>query len=67
MNLLQAEATSKGSDEYHEDMQSMLKARQSMSSFNAGVSLGIGYVEVGLKGSEESEFLKNITKYQSQV
>lgn len=61
-----AEATSKGSDEYHEDMQSMLKARQSMSSFNAGVTLGVGYVEVGLKGSEESEFLKNITKYQSQ-
>ncbi|MEQ2249623.1 hypothetical protein ILYODFUR_031297 [Ilyodon furcidens] len=61
-----AEATSKGSDEYYEDMQSLLKARQSMSSFNLGVSVGIGTVEVGLKGSEESEFLKNITKYQSQ-
>ncbi|MEQ2196652.1 hypothetical protein XENOCAPTIV_007551, partial [Xenoophorus captivus] len=61
-----AEATSKGSDEYYEDMQSLLKARQSMSSFNLGVSVGIGSVEVGLKGSEESEFLKNITKYQSQ-
>uniref|UniRef100_A0A3Q2PII5 Complement C8 alpha chain n=1 Tax=Fundulus heteroclitus TaxID=8078 RepID=A0A3Q2PII5_FUNHE len=61
-----AEATSKGSDEYYEDMQSLLKARQTMSSSNAGVSVGVALVEVGLKGSEESEFLRNITKYQSQ-
>ncbi|KAM4557634.1 complement component C8 alpha chain [Fundulus diaphanus] len=61
-----AEATSKGSHEYYEDMQSLLKARQTMSSFNVGVSVGVAFVEVGLKGGEESEFLKNLTKYQSQ-
>ncbi|XP_038134826.1 complement component C8 alpha chain [Cyprinodon tularosa] len=61
-----AEATSKGSDEYHEDLQSLLKARETMSSVNSGVSVGIAFVEVGLSGSKESEFLNNITKYQSQ-
>ncbi|KAM4727546.1 complement component C8 alpha chain [Anableps anableps] len=61
-----AEATSKGSDEYFDDMQSLLQARQTMSSSKFGVSVGIYYVEAGLEKSKESEFLKNITKYQSQ-
>ncbi|XP_013869274.1 complement component C8 alpha chain [Austrofundulus limnaeus] len=61
-----AEATSKGSHEYYEDMQSLLRARKEMSSSMAGVSVGIQYVEVGLEGSSESEFLKNVTKYHSQ-
>lgn len=65
--MLQAEATSKGSHEYFEDMQSLLKARGTLSSFNAGVTVGVDYVEVGLSGSEESNFLSNITKYKSQV
>lgn len=67
MNPLQAEATSKGSDEYFEDMQRLLEARQSMSSSNFGVSVGISFVNVGVKGNAESEFLNNLTKYQSQV
>ncbi|XP_005811075.1 complement component C8 alpha chain [Xiphophorus maculatus] len=61
-----AEATSKGSDEYFEDMQRLLEARQSMSSSNFGVSVGISFVNVGVKGNAESEFLNNLTKYQSQ-
>uniref|UniRef100_A0A3P9IZ66 Complement C8 alpha chain n=1 Tax=Oryzias latipes TaxID=8090 RepID=A0A3P9IZ66_ORYLA len=60
-----AEATSEGSHEYYEDMQSLLKARKTLSSFNAGVTVGVYYVEAGLKGSQESEFLTNITKYNS--
>nr|XP_046265418.1 complement component C8 alpha chain isoform X2 [Scatophagus argus] len=61
-----AEATSQGSTEYYEDMANMLKARKEMSSSNAGVSIGIYYVEAGLSGSEESEFVRNITQYNSQ-
>lgn len=66
-NLLQAEATSEGSHEYYEDMASLLKARKTMSSFNAGVTVGISYVEMGLKGSKESDFLRNLTQHKSQV
>ncbi|XP_037537454.1 complement component C8 alpha chain [Nematolebias whitei] len=61
-----AEATSKGSHEYFEDMQSLLEARKSMSSSMASFSVGIQFVEVGLQGSSESEFLKNLTKHYSQ-
>lgn len=66
-NLFQAEATSEGSQEYFDSVVSLLKARKDMNSFNAGVSFGIYYVEAGLKGSRESEFLQNLTRYKSQV
>lgn len=66
-NSWQAEATSEGSHEYYEDMLSMLKARKEMNSFDIGVTVGVYYVEVGLSGGEESEFLQNITKHNSQV
>lgn len=66
-NLLQAEARSEGSQEYYEDMMSMLKARKESGSSMGGVSVGVYYVEVGLTGSGESEFLKNITQHKSQV
>ncbi|XP_037315433.2 complement component C8 alpha chain [Pungitius pungitius] len=61
-----AQATSEGSHEYFEDAVSLLKARKDMHSSNGGVTLGIAYVEVGLSGSSESEFLNNVTQYQSQ-
>ncbi|XP_036940413.1 complement component C8 alpha chain [Acanthopagrus latus] len=61
-----AEATSEGSSEYYDDMMSMLKARKEMNSFNLGVTVGIYYVEGGLRGGEESEFLRNLTKHNSQ-
>ncbi|XP_044076844.1 complement component C8 alpha chain [Siniperca chuatsi] len=61
-----AQATSEGSQEYYEDMTSMLEARKSMSSSNAGFTVGIYYVEAGLSASRESEFLRNITQYKSQ-
>ncbi|XP_040911937.1 complement component C8 alpha chain [Toxotes jaculatrix] len=61
-----AEATSEGSHEYYDDMVSLLKARKTMSSYNAGVTVGVYYVEGGLQGGAESEFLSNITKYNSQ-
>lgn len=67
LNLFQAEATSEGSQEYFENVVSMLKARKEMSSSSGGVSVGIYYVEVGLSGSQESEFLRNLTQYKSQV
>lgn len=66
-NLFQAEATSESSEEYFDSVLSLLKARKDMNSKNAGVSFGIYYVEVGLKGSRESEFLQNLTRYKSQV
>ena len=66
-NLVQAQATSEGSHEYYEDTVSLLNARKTMSSSSAGVTVGIHVVEVGLGGSEESEFFENITKHKSQV
>lgn len=38
-----------------------------MSSFKLGFTIGIARVEGGLSGSHESEFLKNITKNNSEV
>ncbi|XP_019955076.1 complement component C8 alpha chain [Paralichthys olivaceus] len=61
-----AQATSEGSHEYYEDMASLLKARKTMNSYNAGVTVAVYYVQVGLKGSKESEFLSNITQYKNQ-
>ncbi|KAM7378942.1 hypothetical protein PAMP_004530 [Pampus punctatissimus] len=61
-----AQATSEGSHEYFEDLADLLKARKTMHSSNAGVSVGISYVELGLSGGQESEFLKNITQHKSQ-
>nr|XP_033505748.1 complement component C8 alpha chain [Epinephelus lanceolatus] len=61
-----AEATSEGSHEYYEDVVGLLNARKTMRSSSGGVSVGIYYVEVGLSGSRESEFLKNITQHKSQ-
>ncbi|XP_070775549.1 complement component C8 alpha chain [Enoplosus armatus] len=61
-----AEATSEGSQEYFKDMMSMLKARKSMASANAGVTFGIYNVELGLSASVESDFLRNISQYKSQ-
>lgn len=66
-HLLQAEATSEGSHEYYNDLVSMLRARNEKNSFNLGVTVGVMYVEAGLKGSKETEFLTNMTKFQSQV
>lgn len=66
-NLLQAQATSEGSQEYYEDVVDLLNARKTMRSSNGGFTVGISYVEVGLSGSSESEFFKNITKHRSQV
>ncbi len=66
-NLLQAQATSEGSQEYYNDVVSLLKARKGMHSFNAGVTVGIYHVEGGLSGSRESDFVHNITQHNSQV
>lgn len=66
-DLFQAEATSEGSEEYYDDAADFLKARKTSSSSNAGVTFGIYYVEVGLSGSREREFLQNITQHRSQV
>ncbi|XP_054483106.1 complement component C8 alpha chain [Anoplopoma fimbria] len=61
-----AQATSEGSQEFFEDMTSLLKARKTMSSSEGGFTVGVYYVEVGLSGSSESEFLKNISQHKSQ-
>lgn len=67
VSLLQAEATSEGTQEYYSNAVSLLNARKTMRSSNAGVSVGIYYVEVGLSGGKESEFLRNISQHRSQV
>lgn len=64
---MQAEAASEGSHEYYEDVNSLLKARKRTHSSNAGVTVAVYYVQVGVKGSTESEFLTNITQYKSQA
>ncbi|XP_028986973.1 complement component C8 alpha chain [Betta splendens] len=61
-----AEATSEGSSEYYEDALSLLNARKEERSGNAGFTVGVAYVEVGLKASAETTFLTNITKHRSQ-
>ncbi|XP_053739143.1 complement component C8 alpha chain [Synchiropus splendidus] len=61
-----AEASSEGSQEYFQDMVSLLKARKTMRSSNIGVSFGIYYVQVGLSMSKEMEFLRNVSQYRSQ-
>ncbi|XP_059199808.1 complement component C8 alpha chain [Centropristis striata] len=61
-----AQARSEGSQEYYEDMVSLLKARQTTKSSHGGATVGVYYVEVGLSGSDESKFLTNITKYTSE-
>ncbi|XP_022049181.2 complement component C8 alpha chain [Acanthochromis polyacanthus] len=61
-----AQATSEGSHEYYEDLTALLTARKTMSSSNGGVSIGINYLEVGLSGSSESQFLRNLTQHKSQ-
>ncbi|XP_052332656.1 complement component C8 alpha chain [Oncorhynchus keta] len=61
-----AQATSEGSSEYYEDMARLLKARKTEDSFNLGVTVGIQYVEFGVSGNVESEFLTYLTKYTNQ-
>ncbi|CAB1326455.1 unnamed protein product [Coregonus sp. 'balchen'] len=61
-----AQATSEGSSEYYEDMATFLKARKTEDSFNLGVTVGIQYVEFGIAGNVETEFLNNLTKYTNQ-
>lgn len=61
-----AQASSRGSSEYYDDMISLLKADKRMSSFNAGVTVGLFHVEGGLHGSREETFFKNITRYKSE-
>ncbi|CAL1580020.1 unnamed protein product [Knipowitschia caucasica] len=61
-----AEATSDGTYEYYNDLASLLNARKTYNSANFGVSVGVMYVEVGVKASVEAEFLTNVTKDKSQ-
>ncbi|CAF97618.1 unnamed protein product, partial [Tetraodon nigroviridis] len=60
-----AEATSEGSQEYYEDVVSLLRARKDSKSSSGGFTVGIYYVEAGLGGSQESEFFHNVTHYKS--
>ncbi|XP_061787067.1 complement component C8 alpha chain [Nerophis lumbriciformis] len=61
-----AEATSEGSKEYYGDAVDLLSARKTMSSSHHGGTIGIYYVEVGVRGSKESQFLRNLTQHKSQ-
>uniref|UniRef100_A0A3B3ZWX6 MACPF domain-containing protein n=1 Tax=Periophthalmus magnuspinnatus TaxID=409849 RepID=A0A3B3ZWX6_9GOBI len=61
-----AEATSEGTDEYYEDVASLLRARKTENSAHFGVSVGVMYVEVGLSASVETQFVKNISQYKQQ-
>ncbi|XP_056148689.1 complement component C8 alpha chain isoform X2 [Lampris incognitus] len=61
-----AQAASEGSNEYYEDLVDLVKARKKESSSNGGFTVGISYVEVGLKGSSEAKFLTNMTQHNAQ-
>ncbi|KAK0135986.1 Complement component C8 alpha chain [Merluccius polli] len=59
-------ARAEGSYEYYNDAASLLEARKTHNSYNYGVTVQVAYVEVGVKGSKESEFLTNVTKHKSE-
>ncbi|KAL2097287.1 hypothetical protein ACEWY4_006494 [Coilia grayii] len=62
-----AQARSQGSSEYYEDVTSFLNNQKKLNSFKWGVSFGIAnIVELGISGSHESQFVKNISEYASQ-
>ncbi|XP_061755293.1 complement component C8 alpha chain-like [Nerophis ophidion] len=61
-----AEATSEGSKEYYSDALDLLSARRTISSSHRAGTVGIYYVEVGVGGSKESHFLRNLTQHKSQ-
>ncbi|XP_039999240.1 complement component C8 alpha chain isoform X2 [Xiphias gladius] len=61
-----AQATSEGSHEYFESMVSLLNARKTLGSFNAGFTIGVSDVKVGVSGSHEAQFFSNITQFTSQ-
>lgn len=67
MDLFQAQARSEGSSEYYDDVSGFLNSRKTLNSFKLGFSVGINLKEVGLSGSEENQFLHNISQYASQV
>lgn len=46
---------------------SLLSARKDTKSSSGGFSVGIYYLELGLSGSRESEFFRNVTHYKSTV
>lgn len=46
---------------------SVLNARKDTQSSSGGFTVGIYYVEAGLSGSQESEFLRNLTQHKSTV
>ncbi|KAJ3594717.1 hypothetical protein NHX12_004024 [Muraenolepis orangiensis] len=60
-----AQARAEGSYEHYEDALSLLNARKTHESSNFGVTAAVYYVEVGLKGSKESEFFTNVSKHNS--
>lgn len=46
---------------------SVLNARKDTKSSSGGFTVGVYYVEVGLSGSQESEFFRNLTQHKSTV
>lgn len=63
----QAQATTEESSDYYKDAVSFLKAINSESSFNLGVTVGVYDVEVGLEGGFENSFIHNISQYTNKV
>ncbi|KAI3375223.1 hypothetical protein L3Q82_021720 [Scortum barcoo] len=61
-----AEAASEGSQEYYDDVVSLLNARKGKHSANGGITVGIYHVEVGLSARTESGFIQNITQHTSE-
>ncbi|XP_061108595.1 complement component C8 alpha chain [Conger conger] len=59
-------AESMAATEYYEDAASLLNNMKKDKSFNLGFTFGIEKVEFGVSGSTESQFLKNISRYQDQ-
>lgn len=46
---------------------SLLSARKDAKSSSGGFSVGVYYLELGLRGGRESEFLRNVTHHKSTV
>lgn len=65
--MFQAHSLGQGTTEEYSDAASLLQAQKKESSFQFGVTFGVMYVEVGLRGGHEKKEMTKMTQYNSEV